>query len=123
MMKHTYILLLLVQLLALSACDDWLDVSPKTQIKSDDNFSSEQGFKDALTGVYLLMEDESLYGKELTFGMLDAMGQYYTAMSSNNTYNYDKAFDYSNSDVESRKDAVWKNMYTAIANDNELIYR
>lgn len=121
MMKHTYILLLLVQLLALSACNDWLDVSPKTQIKSDDNFSSEQGFKDALTGVYLLMEDESLYGKELTFGMLDAMGQYYTAMSSNNTYNYDKAFDYSNSDVESRKDAVWKNMYTAIANDNELI--
>lgn len=121
MMKHTYILLLLVQLLALSACDDWLDVSPKTQIKSDDNFSSEQGFKDALTGVYLLMEDESLYGKELTFGMLDAMGQYYTAMSSNNTYIYDKAFDYSNSDVESRKDAVWKNMYTAIANDNELI--
>lgn len=109
--------------LLLASCDEWLDVSPKTQIKSDDNFSSEQGFKDALTGVYLLMDNTSAYGQELTYGMLDAMAQYYTGMSASNTYNYDAAFDYSNSGVESRINGVWTQMYKAIANDNELIER
>ena len=96
--------------LLLASCDEWLDVSPKTQIKSDDNFSSEQGFKDALTGVYLLMDNTSAYGQELTYGMLDAMAQYYTGMSASNTYNYDAAFDYSNSGVESRINGVWTQM-------------
>lgn len=109
--------------LLLASCDEWLDVSPKTQIKSDDNFSSEQGFKDALTGVYLLMDNTSAYGQELTYGMLDAMAQYYTGMSASNTYNYDAAFDYSNSGVESRINGIWTQMYKAIANDNELIDR
>lgn len=119
--KSVIIFISLTLLTCLSSCNDWLDVSPKTQIKSDDNYSSEQGFKDALTGVYLLMENESLYGKELTFGMLDAMAQYYTALATSNTYNYDMAFDYDNSAVESRINNVWSEMYTAIANDNELI--
>ena len=107
----------------LVSCDEWLDVSPKTQIKSDDNFSSEQGFKDALTGVYLLMDNTSAYGQELTYGMLDAMAQYYTGMATSNPYNYDAAFDYSNSGVEGRINGIWTQMYKAIANDNELIDR
>ena len=119
--RYLYIGLALTAMVSLSSCNDWLDVSPKTQIKAADNFSSEQGFEDALTGVYLLMESESLYGKELTFGMLDAMAQYYTAMNTSNTYNYDMAFDFDNSAVESRINNVWSAMYTAIANDNELI--
>ena len=106
-----------------TSCDDWLDVSPKTQIKSDDNFSTEQGYKDALTGVYLQMCATSAYGQELTYGMLDAMGQYYTGMATNNQYRYDAAFDYSNSGVEGRIGGIWSQMYTAIANDNELIGR
>lgn len=110
-------------LMVVSACTEWLDVSPKTQIKSDDNFSSEQGYKDALTGVYLLMAGTQVYGQELTYGMLDAMGQYYTAMSASNPYQYDAAFDYANSGTEGRINGVWSSMYTAIANDNELISR
>ncbi len=106
---------------ALASCSDWLDVEPKTQIKSGTNYSTEQGYKDALTGVYLLMTSESTYGKELTFGMLDAMAQYYTGMASNNTYRYDAAFDYKNADCEGRINAAWTQQYAAIANDNELI--
>ena len=31
---------LAVVLVSLTACNDWLDVSPKTEIKAKDNFSS-----------------------------------------------------------------------------------
>ena len=106
-----------------TSCNDWLDVSPKTQIKSDDNFSTEQGFKDALTGVYLLMASTNIYGQELTYGMLDAMAQYYTGMATNNPYQYDAVFDYHNATVEGRIGNAWSQFFTALANDNELINR
>lgn len=106
-----------------TACKQWLDVSPKTQIKSDDNFSTEQGFKDALTGVYLLMASTNIYGQELSYGMIDAMAQYYTAMANNNTYQYDAAFAYQNASVEVRIGSAWNQFYTTLANDNELINR
>lgn len=121
MNKYIKTILLALATTLFAACDDWLDISPKTQIKSDDNYASEQGYKDALTGVYLLMAEENLYGKELTFGMLDAMAQYYTGIRNNNTYTYDAAFNYTNTECESRINGIWSKMYTALANLNELI--
>ena len=60
MNKYIRTTLIALVTIFISGCDDWLDISPKTQIKSDDNYASEQGYKDALTGVYLLMANESL---------------------------------------------------------------
>lgn len=92
---------LAVVLVSLTACNDWLDVSPKTEIKAKDNFSSEQGFKDALTGCYLTMTSSSLYGKELTFGLLDVLAQYYTGITGDNhSYAHEVIYDYDASSSE-----------------------
>ncbi len=122
-MNKTYLYIIsAISLLFMSSCEDWLDVSPKTEIKSDDNFESEQGFKDALTGVYLLMSDESLYGKELTFGTTDVLAQYYTGIyQTSHEYYYPSLFDYTDDTSVGIIDAIWLNMYNAIANVNELI--
>lgn len=105
------------------SCEDWLDVSPKTEIKSDDNFGSEQGYKDALTGIYLLMTDESLYGCETTYGLLDVLAQYYRTGigGSSHKYYYDYQYNYTEAGTKARINAIWNNMYNAIANINELI--
>ena len=113
---------LAVVLVSLTACNDWLDVSPKTEIKAKDNFSSEQGFKDALTGCYLTMTSSSLYGKELTFGLLDVLAQYYTGITGDNhSYAHEVIYDYDASSSETRINAVWEDGYNLIANINELI--
>ena len=55
-MRHTILILFTGLLLTLTvSCDNWLDVRPQTEVKVDDNFKTAQGFKDALTGIYLLM--------------------------------------------------------------------
>lgn len=72
MKKRMIYSMLLVLVVMASACESWLDVQPRTKIKSDDLFETEAGFKDALAGVYTLMKAESLYGRELTFGFLEA---------------------------------------------------
>ena len=49
LINKTIILSLFV---ALTGCNDWLDVSPKADMKAEDLFGTEAGFRDALVGVY-----------------------------------------------------------------------
>ena len=50
----------------LAACNSWLDVSPKSQVKNDDLFEDEAGFQTAMFGVYTSMVSSGLYGEQLT---------------------------------------------------------
>ena len=59
------ILCALLLLGTMTSCEDWLDVDPKSEVKSDVMFQSVSGFKDALTGIYLLMSDQDLYGRDV----------------------------------------------------------
>ena len=53
------------------SCNKFLDIVPKTQVPQDQQFDTEQGFKDALTGVYINLKNESTYGKELSFATIE----------------------------------------------------
>lgn len=51
-MKANRIIIALVMLMAgMSSCQDWFDVSPKADVKAEDMFEAESGFRDILTGV------------------------------------------------------------------------
>ena len=98
MKKVRDIFCVLLLLCTTMSCENWLDVDPKTEIKSELMFQSVSGFKDALMGVYLTLRDPELYGKEATWGFVDAIGQqtdiqdqaaaYYNA----SRYNYSQNF-------------------------------
>ncbi|MBQ8502349.1 MAG: RagB/SusD family nutrient uptake outer membrane protein [Bacteroides sp.] len=112
--------ILLFALLSFS-CQDWLDVSPETEVKYDDLFSYKNGFKDQLTGVYTAMCAEGLYGAHLTFGMVDALGQQYYWKTEAGTYYHLHRFEYENSTSEGVISGVWNDMYNTIANINILL--
>ncbi|MDR0545054.1 MAG: RagB/SusD family nutrient uptake outer membrane protein [Odoribacteraceae bacterium] len=106
------------------SCADWLDVSPREQIKEDENFNAPQGFKDALTGVYLLMTEQEAYGRELSFGLVDVLGRQYTAgFATASEYYYPSIYDYSADESKRKFAGVWSRMYTILANVNNLIAR
>ena len=50
-MKKIFRYAALLVLLFCMGCSDWLDVRPKSQVKEDDLFTSESGFRDALIGI------------------------------------------------------------------------
>lgn len=106
--------------LVLSSCTDWLDVEPKSQVRDSSLFSSESGFKEALAGVYTTLAYEPLYGREMTFGLVGVLGAEWDFQSI--SYDFDKTYDYKNSSTSlNRIDAIWNQMYNAIANDNKLL--
>ncbi len=119
-MKRTIYSMIMLLAIVFSSCNDWLDVSPKTEMKAEDMFSSESGFRDALVGVYSLMSRADSYGKDLTYGYMDVLAQFYSIPKSetNHTFRYAIAYNYEETSEENRILAIWKNHYTAIANLN-----
>ena len=123
------ILLLVVWGLILSSCSDWLDVSPKESIVEADLFKEATGFQNSLNGIYEQMASTELYGRELTYGMIDAMGQVY-CLQGENYYNikryhyyYQAAkFEYdANDDIKNAFNSIWSMAYNTIANCNNII--
>lgn len=105
--------------LTITSCSDWLDVSPKSSVKGDDLFKYESGFLDILTGVYILIGQEEVYGQTMTYEFVDILAQYYVSAIDNTYASMDiQNFDYTDSDVELQIEGIWTNTFYAIANLN-----
>ena len=107
--------------LLICSCESWLSVSPESEVKYEDLFSTKNGFKDQLTGVYTSMSTEDLYGAHLTYGMMDALGQQYTWKAQAGNYYYLHRFEYNNSLSANIISGIWNHMYNSIANVNILL--
>lgn len=120
-MKKNILFVLLVASMLLTACNDWLDVKPKTQIESSELLKDETGYKDALWGVYMLMSQNSMYGVNMTIAP-DVMAKMYSKIGSYSVYTYLNNHDYSSSEAQTLVNTVWQKTYTAVANLNNLIH-
>ena len=103
------------------SCDDWLDVRPKSEIKAEDLFSTESGFRQALFGIYTGMSASEIYGGNLTMSFLDVLAQNYVIQTDSEPFYYEKSYEYDNINVERRINSVWAKMYSQIVNCNNLL--
>ena len=59
--------------LLLVSCNSWLEVDPEDRIMDNTLFKAKEGFMTALNGVYSELNKTSLYGRNLTMGMIDVI--------------------------------------------------
>ncbi|WP_341843717.1 RagB/SusD family nutrient uptake outer membrane protein [Chitinophaga caseinilytica] len=111
----------IIAIVSLSACKKWLNITPKSEISATELFKSEQGYKDALIGSYLLMTNSGSYGFESTLGLVDVLGQQYAMPGTTHPYYYASAYQYDHLSVVPKKDNIWATGYQAIANLNNII--
>ena len=94
MRKYIQIISFLLAAVTLSGCENWLDVKPETEVNEDDMFNTEQGFMDALYGIYVNMGKSDLYGGTLQTA-LDMTAQYYSYYDiSECPYGHYQTFEY-----------------------------
>ena len=106
-----------------SACDNWLDVTSSDEIRAEDQFNSEAGFKDALMGIYINMTDPAAYSRDMTWNMVDVLSHQYSNLSDLADYYQVQEFHYHSTKSTPQIKAVWTRMYNCIANVNsELGY-
>jgi hypothetical protein len=122
-MKSYKLWIAAVLLLGSSSCNKWFDVTPSTEMKADVLFSDEAGFRDALTGIYVLMSQKDAYGSELSMAYIDVLAQTYDNVRSNAGHSYRDAANYAYNETteEARLLRIWKQQYKAIANLNILL--
>ena len=109
----------LIGALALTGCNDWLDVNPKSQVKQEALFSSESGYQDALTGIYTIMARTNMYGGHEMMGFLDMVAQVYTEVASD--YEDALKYNYDATTIEEVINDIWSGNYNAIANCNYIL--
>lgn len=111
--------------LTLTSCSDWLELYPVDEIKEEYLFSSGDGFRTAMNGIYRKMSTFDLYGSNLTWGIMDAWGQsYYLNKCSDNgggrAMKKIADFKFKNSDLTPTTDAMWNAAWNVVANCNNL---
>ena len=104
-----------------TSCNDFLNVKPKGQLDEDEQFRDIQGFRDAMYGIYGDMASANLYGGEMTYGLVDQLGQMFGYDNSMEASNYITKYDYKHQKVEPKIDALWNNQYQAISYINNVL--
>jgi hypothetical protein len=120
-MKKRYLIILTSLILAFSACNDWLDVSPRSEIRESELFLSEDGFKHALTGAYILIAQQQLYGKNASMYIPEALSRHWTSAETTSELYRLMNYEYTASGVESLFANLWLNYYKVIAQLNNIL--
>lgn len=118
-MKKQNIIFCFMAMILFASCSDFLDVQPKTEIREDKMFESESGYKDALIGCYMMMGSPTLYGRDLTVCMLDAVAGQYEMKTTSNPYYRASQQRYDVMDATFLN--LWTEQYKIIANVNALL--
>ena len=122
---ENYIKILAVAIvLVFAGCKDWLDVTPAGQATESDLFSTGDGYRSVLNGLYKSMGKPELYGRNWSYGMLDCMAQLYNLESGSFNDEMCKAaakYEYTNTQVSSSIESAWGIAYNIIANANDLL--
>lgn len=127
-MKKIYfnIISLMMAAISFSSCSDWLDINPSDEIKEEFLFNNGDGFQTALNGIYRQMASFSLYGSNLTWGIVDAWGQAYSlekapTSGAGQAMHKIAGLKFSNSQLTPTTDKMWNSAWNTIANCNNLI--
>lgn len=106
----------------LSSCSSWLDVTPPSQIREEDQFKTVEGFQQVLTGCYIGLTDEMLYGRVLSWSTVELMaGQFVQLPASTSNDYYMQAYNYTASTSLKVINQIWEKSYKIVANINNAL--
>lgn len=125
-MKQIYTFYIALIIIPLVACDEWLNVQPEDQTSEEQLYSKCEGYYNQLNGLYRKCSAATLYGKELSWGLIDVLAQYYdmdyyTTACKNFGYREASGYNYDYDRTKAMVTAIWEQGYNVIANSNNLI--
>ena len=103
------------------SCSNWLDIKPSDRISEENNFSDLAGFKKALNGVYIELNNPDLYGKNLSCEFIEILAQRYAVGDENKSNKELMKFSYNGSAGRGKSTSIWGTAYKLIANANLIL--
>ena len=108
------------------SCNEWLDVRPETEQKDYDQFSTVDGFFDALVGTYMEMATSDAYGERLTITNIESLANQWEFASSEDDCErqedwYLAEHDFLQTSARSAVATIYSKLFYIIANANMII--
>ena len=107
--------------MTITGCSDWLDYTPKDKQTYDQQFSTPDGFHTTVNGIYNSIFSTNLYGRNLSYGAIEAMGACYSVTTSNASMNEYASGTWTGTYASAGFSSIWSSAYTAILNTNVVL--
>lgn len=123
-MKKYNLIYVIVLLTLCAGCSDWLDVRPRTEMKDEDMYASENGFRNVLIGAYVRMVTSELYGENTTTKVPELLAQHWqtsTSSTAKKTLDNIRKFNFKDENVKEVIGTMWVQYYKTIANLNSML--
>ena len=94
-----------------SSCNEWLDVKQEGEFEAESLYADGEGYRAVINKLYKMMAESTLYGENLTYGMVDCMSQQYALTEESNTNSVYRAFadfKYTDNGVPEHIDAMYE---------------
>jgi hypothetical protein len=121
-MNKITITLLISGALVFTGCKKWLDVKPMGQSTKEEQFQSQKGFRDALTGAYIDLKSGDAYGGNMEWGAVEFIARNwdvaniaFTQLTALTNANYLDA------GARGLTDAIYAREYKIVADVNSIL--
>lgn len=104
-----------------AGCSDFLDVQPKDKQSEKQLFSTRGGFYMAVNGIYNKVASTALYGKNLSYELVDVISKRYSPLQANTYLTALSTFDYADNSVQTGLSNTWTAAYNTILNCNVVL--
>lgn len=120
---YKYLLFIAITSLALSACEDNLDLSPITDRAASNFYSNEAEIESAITGVYAQLQNPALYGLDL-IGVGEIPGEdAFEEIAANDGGRFGQLDDFSTNAGNDLVADIWRESYQGIQRANVVLNR
>jgi hypothetical protein len=120
MKKIIFILMALFSTFSFTSCEKFLNVTPKTEMPQSVLFTTEGGFKDALTGVYIQMKSNNAYGGAMTQTTIEQLTSSWD-VTTNATDQRLGLFNYTDEGVQVSLETLYGQEYKIISSVNAIL--
>lgn len=125
MKRYISYIAIIIGMFSFSSCEEWLDEKPKTNVPAEELYETENGFMSALAGLYIRMTEEEVYGRNLSFGLVEQLAQMYDripdgANNRSNVYIYEQETN-GGYNTKGTISNIWQEQFHIIANANNLL--
>lgn len=115
--KILYTIVALAATFATTSCENWLEATSSTSLPADKVFESPEGFSEALVGVYLNLQDNEVYGMNLTWYTAELIAYPYNTSVTAGIKLY-QDHQYQTQSLRNALKTIWRRAYNIIANIN-----
>ena len=120
-MKLRDMILFGMMLTGFAGCADFLDVQPQDKQSEKQLFATRGGYYMAVRRIYTKIAASALYGKNLSFELVDVISKRYQPLLANTYLTALSTFAYTDNSVEKELSSTWTAAYNTILNCNVVL--